>query len=160
MAGVFLAASARLFVWPPSDEPKPVDAVVALAGGHGQRLAVAREVVAEHPATLVLSVGEDDAVDALCADPAGLDVRCFAAEPFRTSGEARAFGALAREHGWDSVAVVTSTSHLTRARVLVSQCVDARVSMIDAGRTGSNGVVGLVREWGGLVGAFTFDRAC
>ena len=34
---VFLVATARLFVWPPSNTPSRVDAIVALGGDPGQR---------------------------------------------------------------------------------------------------------------------------
>lgn len=155
-----LALTARLLVWADGDEPRPVDAVAPLAGAEGQRLRVARHLLAEQPdAALVLSVSTDREVLAACARPPER-VHCFRADPLRTSGEARALGRLAREHGWESVAVVTSTTHLTRARLLVEQCVDGEVVMIDAGRWRGEVPGRLLREWGGLLGAYTFDRAC
>lgn len=157
---IWLALTAWLLVWPDSDEPVSVDAIVPLAGADGQRLRVARDLLAEQPeAALVLSVGDDRAITAACQRPAE-GVHCFRAEPHRTSGEARAIGRLARQHGWESVAVVTTTTHLTRARLLVEQCVDGDVVMIDAGPWRGELPGRLVREWGGLLGAFTFDRAC
>lgn len=46
---VLLAATMGLSLWPPSNDPSPVDAVEALAGGAKQRLAVAGEIAAAEP---------------------------------------------------------------------------------------------------------------
>ncbi|HVM15318.1 MAG TPA: ElyC/SanA/YdcF family protein [Egibacteraceae bacterium] len=161
-SATWLALTAWLLLWPDSDEPVSVsvDAVVPLAGADGQRLRAARDLLAEQPeAALVLSMGDDRETTAACQRPAE-GVHCFRADPHRTSGEARAIGRLARQHGWKSVAVVTTTTHLTRARLLIEQCVDGEVVMIDAGLWRGELPGRLLREWGGLLGAFTFDRAC
>jgi uncharacterized SAM-binding protein YcdF (DUF218 family) len=39
---------------------------------------------------------------------------------------------MAAARGWSSVVVVTSTYHVTRARLLFDRCVDARVSVTGA----------------------------
>lgn len=74
----------------------------------------------------MLSALDDPELDAVCAEPGRLKVRCFLSEPPRTSGEARPIGELACAHGWESLAMVIPTpTH--PGRVLVRQCTDAEV---------------------------------
>lgn len=56
-------------------------------------------------------------------------VECVRPEPYNTQGEARVLAAAVEEHGWERVAVITSTPHTARARMLVERCVDAEVLM-------------------------------
>jgi uncharacterized SAM-binding protein YcdF (DUF218 family) len=90
------------------------------------------------------------------------EVICFQAEPFSTRGEARTVSALAHARDWQSLVVVTSTYHVTRARVLFGRCYRDRLQVVDAG--GSAGAVRLLRavvhEWGGLIYAFVVARGC
>lgn len=114
----------------------PADAVVVLAGT--QRSVAAAQALVQHGAAgeLVLSnpFGPDDpTMTQIChAPPAGYGVTCFVPDPSSTRGEARAIRALAREHGWRDVAVVTSTDHISRARMIVGRCYDGRLRMIDS----------------------------
>lgn len=55
------------------------------------------------------------------------EVECVVPEPYTTRGEARVLGRLVRERGWDRVAVVTSTPHAARTRMLMERCTDAEV---------------------------------
>lgn len=56
-------------------------------------------------------------------------VGCVVPEPYTTRGEARVLGEQVAEHGWRRVAVLTSTAHAARARMLVERCTDAEVLM-------------------------------
>lgn len=147
-----LAATLRLFVWPDTDAPGHADAVVVLAGGHGERLDRGLELVQEGVApTLALSFGPNG----LCRGGQAFDVVCFAPSPETTRGEAEAIGDLARSRGWSSIVLVTSTSHVTRARLLVDRCFDGTLRV--TGATSDTGPVGwlaaVVHEWGGLAEA-------
>lgn len=161
---VLAVATAVLFVAPPWATAPPrapdTDAIVVLSGGEQTRLEAGLDLAARHPgATLALS-SQDAEADPACT-PSGRE--CFEAAPFSTRGEARAVGALASEHDWDSVAVVTSTYHLTRGRLLVGQCHDGRIVMVDAGNGGRSGVAlaqGIIREWVALAAGLTVERAC
>jgi hypothetical protein len=150
-----------LFVRPPTADVDAVDAVGALAGGAGERLRVARELVEDDGAAsvLVLSYGPSS----LCAGDHPYEVICFVPDPSTTAGEAREVGRLADEHGWSSLAVVTSTHHVTRSRVLVGQCTDAEVAMVDAGSalpTQTRRLRVIRHEVEGLFAALLLDPAC
>ncbi len=58
--------------------------------------------------------------------------------------------------------MVTSTYHLTRARVLFGQCFDGRLVMVEAPvpRARAGFVVDVVQEVPDLVAGVTFARAC
>lgn len=160
------ALTAMLFVWPASRVPENADAVVVLGGGSGERLERGLELMeAGVSDTLVVSTGPTRSMrraDIACGQQRPWNVLCFSPDPVRTSGEARAIGALAQEHGWSSIAVVTSTYHLTRARTLVTQCFDGELSPVAAATSRRSPAFWwhVVQEWLGLGGALTFDRAC
>lgn len=154
------AAAFAAFVRPPTGDVGQVDAVVALAGGVGERLRAARELVDDGAApALVLSYGPST----LCASDQPFEVICFVPEPSTTVGEARRVGELVDEYGWESIAVVTSTHHVVRSRVLVGQCTDAEVRMVDAGSaipTRGRRLRLIRHEIEGLLGSLLFDPAC
>ena len=154
------AATARLVLWPSTDEPGRADAVVVLAGGLGERLPAGVALVEDGVApVLVLSHGTDG-----CGDRrAGYEIVCFTPDPDRTQGEARATAALARERGWDTVVVVTSTYHAARARMLFERCLDAEVRGVGVDPPTRGGLptpLNVLREWAGWGHALLAERGC
>ncbi|MEM7274964.1 MAG: YdcF family protein, partial [Actinomycetota bacterium] len=141
MAILFVVLTVRWFLYPQSVEPDAVDAVVVLAGGSGERLGRALELL-EDPAgpvadTLVLSIGNGawpgaGPVEVSCGDRGAVDVICFEPVPDSTKGEAIAIGRLAEERGWRRIALVTSDYHLHRAMLRVERCADAEVLPVAA----------------------------
>ena len=158
------AATARLFVWPETDEPRQADAVVVLSGDYGDRieggLALMRRGVAP---TLVLD-GQPDAkaVADLCTARLAFQVVCLRPEPDSTRAEAVAVGRLVAERGWQRVVVVTSASHVTRAGLLFRRCTGRPVDMV--GTTPPYGLrtkaEAIVHEWLGLTEAMVLRRSC
>lgn len=139
LVGVWLALCAVLFVWPwAASSPRRADAVVVLAGARNERLDPALALIRRHvaPVLVISSAGRDPKwlkARRLCAAPAhayAFRVVCFEAVPYSTQGEARAIGRLARENHWKRVAVVTSTFHVTRARMLIRRCYAGGLSMV------------------------------
>lgn len=57
----------------------------------------------------------------------GYRIECVLPRPYTTRGEARLLRSQVHEHGWSKVAVMTSTPHLSRTRLLMERCVDADV---------------------------------
>jgi uncharacterized SAM-binding protein YcdF (DUF218 family) len=165
----WLVACAVLFVWPSAaSSPRRVDAVVVLSGGRDGRLDPALELMRRRVAPLlVLSSPAQDpkwrAAQRMChARPHAYPFRvlCFEATPYSTQGEARAIARLARAHDWKRVAVVTSTYHVTRARMLVRRCFDGGLFMVGTGSTWWK----LPEEWasetGKLLVQLTVRRGC
>jgi uncharacterized SAM-binding protein YcdF (DUF218 family) len=148
----------RLFVWPATDPVEPADAVVVLAGGDGERLDRAKELMRDGVApTLALSFGPVG----MCTSPQPFDLVCFTPDPETTRGEAEAIGRLAQERHWSNVIVVTSTPHVTRSRLLVERCYSGRLQVTgaapDAGLPTWLGAI--VHEWGGLAESLV-RRSC
>ena len=140
LAAAWLVACAVLFVWPPAETGSPAraDAVVVLSGDPA-RLPAAEGLIRRHVApVLALStipwVPWAEKAGGLCVRGryAGARVLCFAASPYSTQGEAETVTRLARANGWRSVVVVSSTYHLTRARMLFSRCFSGKLSFVGA----------------------------
>ena len=106
----FLVATALLFVWPATNAPERVNAIVVL-GGSGPRwqkgLALAREGYAP---ILVLS----DHPEAPCPKSwRTVRVICINPTPASTRGEAREVSKMAAEYRWNRLLVVTSIPQTT-----------------------------------------------
>jgi uncharacterized SAM-binding protein YcdF (DUF218 family) len=138
LVAAWLVLCAFLFVWPHTDAPPAhADAVVVLAGGLNRRLDPALKLVRGGLAP-VLAIsspnrGKWPKARSLCAGRtkvAHVSVLCFQPSPYSTQGEARAVARLARAHGWSRVVVVTSTFHVTRARMLFRRCYPGKLWMV------------------------------
>jgi uncharacterized SAM-binding protein YcdF (DUF218 family) len=168
LAVAWLAACLVLFVWPPSESAVPAhaDVVVVLSGSKRRlppALALIRRGVA--PVLAISTVQRTKhwpQAARLCATHryAGARVVCFTAIPFSTQGEARTVTRLARERGWHSVVVVTSTFHVTRAHMLFRRCYHGALSVVGAGSPWWQ----LPEEWfsetGKLLVQLTLRRGC
>ena len=158
------AATARLFLWPPTDQPDNVDAVVVLSGDHGERMRRALELMADGVAPTLVHAGTPDSgqVLDLCAGGQSFEVVCLMPDPDSTRAEARAVTLLAKTRGWDSIAVVTSNFHVTRAGMLFRRCFDGDLKMVgpEASFTVKTRLLQLVNEWAGLTEALLIERGC
>ncbi|MQA88163.1 MAG: YdcF family protein [Streptosporangiales bacterium] len=165
VAVVFLAATARLFLWPSSASPGRADAVVLFAGGRGERLEQATVLIRAGVASrLVISNGWDPVwpqANRLCRDWPGVQVYCPKPRPDTTQGEARTIAALARQHGWRSLVLVTSSYHVQRARLWLRRCHQGEVHVVAARPRASPALVRWVGyEWVAFVSALTVRRHC
>lgn len=131
------AAGFPVYVRPQVDEPRQADAILVLGGtASAARYLEGLELAQQGMApTLVLSNPyrpPDPVLDGLCARPqAGFDIECFAPDPRTTLGEGRELRRLADERGWRTVIVVTSTSHISRARYIIGKCFDGTLVLVD-----------------------------
>jgi uncharacterized SAM-binding protein YcdF (DUF218 family) len=162
---ILLAAlTSVLFLWPPSDEPNSADAIVMLSGGSGDRLDEAVRLAEEGVAPVVVHAGNWDSRDArrLCTRDQSFEVICLRPDPDNTRTEARAVAELAEDRRWQSIAVVTSTTHVTRAGILFRRCIEGDVQIVESRPDYSRRslAVKLVEEWIALLDVLVLERDC
>lgn len=141
-----------------------VDAVLVHASNKGRLDASLTLMNAGVSDTLVVSNLGDygrspGAMARLCAQRQP-EVVCVAPQSGTTLGEARAFGRVAAERGWQRVAVVTSRVHLTRAAMSVRQCTDAEVVAVSADPQAQPSMRRVRHEWIRVTATATLVRAC
>lgn len=126
---------------PRTDRPRAVDAILVLGppdeqGRVDEGLRLAQQGYSHNVVISIANEAQRRAKGA-CGNPfAQLRIVCFEPDPATTRGEAREIARLAEENHWHSVMVVTSSYHISRARMIVNRCFDGDVTMIEApGRT-------------------------
>lgn len=156
---LFLAVTARLFIWPPTDQPTHADAVVALGGDPGQlRAKEAIKLAAEgYAPNIVESIGEDGHCIPVTFHAT---VICFRADPYDTRGEAEYVARLARRRHWNTLIIVPERSQVTRARLLFERCTDVRLEWVPVTDPISHLFYDVVYEWGSLGKALLIERSC
>jgi uncharacterized SAM-binding protein YcdF (DUF218 family) len=136
LVGAWLVLSYFVYLRPHIDPvPAHADAVLVLSGARRRlppALALVRRGVA--PVLVLSSVAREPrwkAVHDLCRAGRYRAARvvCFEARPYSTRGEAETFSRLAAARGWHSVVVVTSTFHVSRARMLFRRCYRGALAM-------------------------------
>ncbi len=161
---VLVLASTATVLWPHRDHPDRADAVVVLSGDHGERLALAKRILQAGVAPTLVMAGSPDSLEAeqLCQGGRSFEVVCLRPEPDSTRAEARATAALASRRHWRTVVVVTSTQHVTRARLLFSRCLTGRLQVVGANLPfgGFLAVQARVHEVLGLLYARIWARGC
>lgn len=134
---VWLVACLVVIVEPTVDRPGKVDAILVLGppdvdGRDDAAYALARE---HYAGTVVISVQSDlqQRLKGACRNQnPDYQVICFQPRPGTTQGEAREIAALAKQHGWKSIMVVTSKYHVSRARLIIDRCMTGKVLVIAA----------------------------
>jgi uncharacterized SAM-binding protein YcdF (DUF218 family) len=158
LLALFLILTAVLFVWPATNAPRRSDAIVVL-GGSGPRIqkgvALAR---AGYAPDLVISGPDASSCHWAIHN---VKVICFQPNPPTTQGEARAVAALAKEHNWHQIIVVSGIPQTTRARIRFNRCTD-RTLLFDPASPGGLGewIHNVLYEWGALIKALTLQRGC
>ena len=157
----FVVATARLFVWPPTDLPSRADAVVSLGGDTGQlRQKKAIELaVAGYAPVAVISRGGVKAVP--CPHPVrGIRIICFRADPLDTRGEAEEVARLSARYHWHRIIVVSERTQATRARLLFERCTTVHLEMVPVADPRSRLFFFVAYEWGALVKALVLVTGC
>jgi uncharacterized SAM-binding protein YcdF (DUF218 family) len=168
LIATWIVVSLVLFVWPSAETgpPRHADVVVVLSGATNRlppAVALIRRGVA--PVLAISSVGESPnwpLADRLCRAKrdGAAQVICFAAEPYSTKGEAETVAKLARTHGWRSIIVVSSSYHLTRAKLLFDRCFHGRISLVGVSSTWWRLPLEWATETGKLFVQLTAERGC
>lgn len=162
LAGLVAVGVALPLVVVPETQPVPgdTDAVVLLAGGEGERFRTAERVLPRGDADLLVVSHPEGAPWPAewpgCGTRAdGYDIVCVEPVPATTRGEARAIAELAAQERWQAITLLTSTPHVSRARMLFERCVDARIEVVDA--SAELGALGWVRAAAGELAALARD---
>ena len=158
---LFPIATARLFVWPPTDRPTRADAVVALGGDTGQLRAKKAIMLAQagYAPVAVISLGGKKAVP--CPRPvAHVEIVCFRADPLDTRGEAEFTAHLVASRHWGRIIVVSERSQATRARLLFERCTPVHLEMVPVQDPQSHMPYYVVYEWAALTKALVLARSC
>ncbi len=140
LALTWLVGGYFVIVRPATDLPARVDAIFVLGPPDvSDRLDLAARYAREgYASNLVVSAAVLPAQRAVCEHgvPGAPQVRvtCFQPEPATTRGEAEQLRRLVAAHHWSSVLVVTSTYHISRARMILQRCYSGRLLMVPARR--------------------------
>jgi hypothetical protein len=125
------AVTTWAYAFPRIDQPTRSDAVLVLGPPTVQRLRVALQLVDDGVVNQIVisvpaDVRDDDEhtlVRDLCRGDTDYPVECITPDPFTTQGEARLASELLTEEDWRSMIVVTSITHISRARMLFDRCI-------------------------------------
>jgi uncharacterized SAM-binding protein YcdF (DUF218 family) len=157
---MFGLLTARLFVWPVQGTPVSVSAIVMLAGP-GDRLPVALRLARQHQApVLVISRGWEGYGGPCPPKVPGVKLICFEPNPGNTRGEAEFIGRLAQRDHWRSLALVTTQTQDTRARLLVERCFGGPVFVATTSLPLSDLPYEVIYQWGALFKALILYRSC
>jgi hypothetical protein len=158
---VFLAATARLFVWPDRGMPARVSAIVMLDAPGGNVLKAAVDLARQDRAPfLVVSLGTPES-GYRCPRPVPrVKLICFNPDPATTQGEAEFVGRLAAAHRWRSLAVVTITPQASRARLRLERCFPGPIYAMTVPISLTYWPYQIAYQWAALVKALVVQRAC
>ena len=160
---MFLAVTARLFVFPAEGIPSHVDAALILAGpGYADRIAVGAQLAEQRrAAAFLISRGTPHSQPGSCPRyPGGVRVICFNPSPATTQGEAQFAGRLARQQRWKSVAIVTIAPQDTRARLRMRRCYPGSVYVLTTPPATADWPYEIAYEWGATLKALLLQRRC
>lgn len=156
----------RWFVHPAvvAASPGTADAVV-MFGGAGPRFPEAVRLADDGTAPwLVVSDPRDPgqvwtAYGAFCQEEHPYRTVCFDPQPRTTRGEARFVADLARQEGWRSIVLVTTTEQAMRASELLERCWDGEIQVAGV-PSGRSRPLRIAYEWAASLRAAVTRRGC
>jgi len=158
---VLLALTAVLFVWPVTDSPQHVDAILSFNGpneGAREGLAVS---LAEKGYSRVLLFSRGGAGDeTACPKVQRVLVVCFVDVTNNTRGEARFAANYAKQHHFNSLMIVPGRPQTTRAHLLLERCFSGKIVVDPASESLLRFPKDVLHEWGGLLEVSVLRRGC
>jgi hypothetical protein len=157
----FLVASSVLFVWPATDQPRHVDAILSLNGDNEMaRESTAVSLAKNGYAPVLLFSQGAVAADSGCPRVPRVSVVCFVPHPGQTIGEVKFAADYAHRHGLHSLMVVAGRTQITRARLLMERCFSGQIVMVPAADSLLELGYGVVYEWAALAKTELLHRQC
>jgi hypothetical protein len=158
---VFVAASSVLFVWPASDQPQHVDAILSLNGSDETAREAESVALAEKGYAHVLLLSQGGyAENTPCPNVPRVVVVCFVPNPARTVGEVEFAARYLRRHGLHSLMVVPGRTQATRARLLVRRCFSGRLVVVGGAAQWLHTPVEVLYGWGATAKALFAGGGC
>lgn len=155
---LFVAATLQLFVFPTTDAPSRVNAVVLIGGVAGGEERAFRLVRAGFAPRLVVSTPRN--IGCPANNITNVEVICFNPNPISTQGEARAIGRLAAQNHWTRILVITRQAQDTRARIRIGRCYHGSLLVNPVEPSLRQWPYQIAYEWGALAKALTLQRGC
>lgn len=158
----------RLVFFPERLTPTRADVVFVLGPAEADRLELGERLVEHGYAdALVISAPDNESrfgknQISACVSERPYFVFCGRSIPYTTQGEMALLQRLSDEYSWDSVLVVTSRTHASRAALYAARCFDGSSSVIwtDPPLSYERGLQQLAYQTGGFVKAFTLTNGC
>ena len=158
---VFLALTAVLFVWPATDSPQHVDAILSFNGrDEGAREALAISLAEEGYAHVLLFSRGGFGNETACPKVHRVVVVCFVDVTNNTRGEARFAASYAKQHHLNSLMIVPGRPQATRAHLLLERCFSGKIVVDPASEPLLDFPKDVLHEWGGLLEVSFIRRAC
>ena len=157
---LFLAATARLFIWPARGMPATTSAILALDVPDGDVGTAVRLAEQRRVPYLLVSLGLSQSGYPCPHHVTGVRLICLNPDPATTQGEAEYAGRLARAHHWRSITLVTITPQDTRARLRMQRCFSGPVYVVTTPIPVHRWPYQLAYEWGALTKALVLQRSC
>ena len=158
---VFLALTAVLFVWPATDSPQHVDAILSLNGpNEAGREAVAVSLAEKGYAHVLLFSRGSGGSNQPCPKVPGVVVVCFVDVANNTRGEARFAASYAEQHHFDSLMIVPGRPQVSRAHLLMERCFSGKIVVVPASEPLLRSSDNVLHEWGGFLDALLVQRGC
>jgi hypothetical protein len=157
---LFAASSLVLFIFPASDQPRHVDAILSLDGENEPAREAVAISLAERGYAPVLIFSQGNSHTTPCPRVAHTRVICFEAAPDRTAGEVEYAARLASQNGWKSLMIVPGRAQTTRARMLLKRCYPGQITVVPAPVPLLHLPYEVAYEWGAMAKALFVDRSC
>jgi uncharacterized SAM-binding protein YcdF (DUF218 family) len=160
LVAAFLVATLRLIVYPSTDQPRHVDAIVSFNGSNEEiRESLAVSLAKKGYAPVLLFSRGGDVAETPCPKLSRVSVVCFVDVSGNTRGEAEWASRYAQRHHWHSLLLVPGRSQATRARLLTERCFSGQLDVVPADEPRPP-LSQIIHEWGGLLDSVFIHRSC
>ena len=158
---VILALTTVLFVWPATDSPQHVDAILSFNGpNEGAREAVAVSLAEKGYARVLLFSRGAGGSASTCPQVHRVLVVCFVDVANNTRGEARFAARYAKQHHLNSLMIVPGRTQATRAHLLLERCFSGKIVVVPVSEPLLHSSDNVLHEWGGLLDSLLIHRGC